>query len=84
MAGVAARLQTAESKVETFEATIVDAQRKIGTITAAGASRTVGAADPWQPTTFEQAAPTATAVSAPERYDLDGGAGERRPFGWKL
>ena len=66
---VVARLQMAESKAETFEAAIVDTQRKIVTISSVGVGRIVGAADPWQPT-FPQAAPTAAATGAPERYEL--------------
>ena len=64
--GLAGRLQSAESKGETFEAAIKDAQAKIDRLVSSG--RTVGSNDPWQPMASEQAAPTA--VSAPERYDL--------------
>ena len=89
--GIVARLQMAESKSEVFEAAITDVQHKVTSMAGAGAGRTVGAADPWQPTfsqaqpTFPQASFPTGAASAPERFDLDGGsAPERRPFGWKL
>ena len=65
---------------ETFEAATKDAQAKIDRLNSSG--RTVGTDDPGQPKPFAQAAPAA--ASGPERYDLDGGAGERRSFGWKL
>ena len=45
--GLVARLQSAESKVDTFEAAIKDAQTKIDRLNSSG--RTVGAKEPWQP-----------------------------------
>jgi hypothetical protein len=74
-------LQSAESKEETFEAAIKDAQAKIDRLAASGrvaSGRIVGTDDPWQPKVSGQ--------GAPERYDPDGGVGtgERRSFGWKL
>ena len=47
--GVVARLQTSEAKSEVFEAAITDVRRKLTSMPAAGAGRTVGAQDPWQP-----------------------------------
>ena len=79
VSGVATRLQVVESKSDVFEAAITDVQRKVTSMSSASTGRTVGAADPWQPTFPQVAFPTPTA-EAPERFDLDSGAPERRPF----
>ena len=44
---IVARLQSAESKVDTLEAAVKDAQAKIDRLNSSG--RTVGAQDTWQP-----------------------------------
>ena len=88
--GFAIRLQSAESKEETFEAAIKDAQAKIDQLISS-----LGSGDPWAASaaarTFAAgagapaftAAPTA---SVPERFDLDGGVGRPRfpDLKWKL
>ena len=66
--GVVARLQMAESKSKVFEAAITDVQCKITSISGAGAGRTVGAADPWQPT-FPQVVFPATTADVPQRMN---------------
>jgi hypothetical protein len=92
--GMGARLQVAEVKAEVFEAAITDVQGKVSSM-AAASSRTVGAADPWQP---QPTGAVPVAATSPERFDMSGGfggggsggdgfgggTGERRSFGWKL
>ena len=80
--GLVAPLQSAESKAETFEAAIKDAQTKIDRINAT--SRTVGARDPWQPRV--EADTHATAQVGPEYHDISSDR-PRLPggdFRWKL
>ena len=62
VSGIAARMQMTEGKSDVFEAAITDVQRKVALISSAGAGRTVGAQDPWQP---QPAGAMPTATSAP-------------------
>ena len=64
--GLVARLQSAQSKAETFEAAMKDARTNIDRINAT--SRTVRAHDPWLPRA--EADTHTTAQGGPECHDL--------------